>query len=70
MININYVYSEIFLAISIMALLIIGVFKKNSSSPGGNEIWTYKKLVCFYIVFIIHTKKIIIVYKRSSELYS
>ena len=32
MININYVYSEIFLAISIMALLIIGVFKKNSST--------------------------------------
>ena len=31
MINLNFIYSEFFLAISIMALLIIGVFKKNSS---------------------------------------
>mgnify|MGYP001463300469 FL=1 len=31
MINLNFIYSELFLAISIMALLIIGVFKKNSS---------------------------------------
>ena len=32
MINLNFLYSELFLAISIMALLIIGVFKKNSST--------------------------------------
>ena len=32
MINLNYIYSEIFLAIAIMTLLIIGVFKKNSSN--------------------------------------
>ena len=32
MTNLNFIYSEIFLAISIMALLIIGVFKKNSSN--------------------------------------
>jgi len=31
MINLNLIYSELFLAISIMALLIIGAFKKNSS---------------------------------------
>ena len=31
MINLNFIYSELFLAISIMALLIIGAFKKNSS---------------------------------------
>ena len=31
MTNLNFIYSEIFLAISIMVLLIIGVFKKNSS---------------------------------------
>ena len=32
MINLNFIYPEIFLSISIMALLIIGVFKKNSSN--------------------------------------
>lgn len=32
MTNLNFIYSEIFLAISIMALLIIGVFKKDSSN--------------------------------------
>ena len=31
MVNLNFIYSELFLAISIMVLLIIGVFKKNSS---------------------------------------
>ena len=30
MTNLNYIYSEVFLAIAIMSLLIIGVFKKNS----------------------------------------
>ena len=32
MTNLNYIYSEVFLAIAIMSLLIIGVFKKNSSN--------------------------------------
>ena len=32
MINLNFIYSEIFLCLSIMTLLIIGVFKKNSSN--------------------------------------
>ena len=32
MINLNFIYSEIFLCLSIMILLIIGVFKKNSSN--------------------------------------
>ena len=32
MTNLNFIYSELFLAISIMSLLIIGVFKKNSSN--------------------------------------
>jgi len=32
MTNLNFIYSEIFLATSIMALLIIGVFKKDSSN--------------------------------------
>ncbi len=31
MINLNFIYSEIFLCLSIMTLLILGVFKKNSS---------------------------------------
>ena len=31
MINLNFIYSELFLALSIMTLLIVGVFKKNSS---------------------------------------
>ena len=32
MVNLNFIYPEIFLSISIMSLLIIGVFKKNSSN--------------------------------------
>ena len=32
MINLNFIYSEIFLGLSIMSLLIIGVFKKKSST--------------------------------------
>ena len=32
MTDLNFIYSELFLAISIMSLLIIGVFKKNSSN--------------------------------------
>ena len=32
MLNLNFIYPEIFISISIMALLIIGVFKKNSSN--------------------------------------
>ena len=32
MINLNFVYPEIFLSISLMAMLLIGVFKKESSS--------------------------------------
>ena len=32
MTNLNFIYSEIFLSIAIMTLLIIGVFKKNSSN--------------------------------------
>ncbi len=31
MINLNFIYSEIFLCLAIMALLLIGVYKKNSS---------------------------------------
>ena len=30
--NLNYIFPEIFLSVSIMLLLIIGVFKKNSSN--------------------------------------
>ena len=32
MTNLNFIYSELFLSISIMSLLLIGVFKKNSSN--------------------------------------
>tara|TARA_B100001540_G_scaffold3199_1_gene3000 strand:+ start:179 stop:1594 length:1416 start_codon:yes stop_codon:yes gene_type:complete len=32
MTNLNFIYSELFLAIAIMTLLIVGVFKKNSSN--------------------------------------
>jgi len=31
MINLNFIYSEIFICLAIMILLIIGVFKKNSA---------------------------------------
>ena len=50
MINLNFIYSELFLAISIMSLLIIGVFKKNSSNLIYNlSIMTL--LICLALIF-------------------
>ncbi len=50
MINLNFIYSELFLAISIMTLLIIGVFKKNSSNLIYNlSIMTL--LICLALIF-------------------
>ena len=46
--NLNYIYPELFLSISIMVLLILGVFYKNSSN------FVYKSsLLVFFISFIL-----------------
>ncbi len=50
MININFIYSEIFLCLSIMILLIIGVFKKNSSNLIYN-LSIISLLICLALIF-------------------
>ena len=50
MINLNFIYSEIFLCLSIMTLLIIGVFKKNSSNLIYN-LSTISLLSCLALIF-------------------
>ena len=50
MINLNFIYSELFLAISIMTLLIVGVFKKKSSILVYN-LSIISLLVCLALIF-------------------
>ena len=55
MINLELVFSEIFLSLSIMALLLIGVYKKNST----NMIYNYLKccqidIVGMYNIVIVN----------------
>tara|TARA_B100001029_G_scaffold160401_1_gene148395 strand:+ start:2647 stop:4062 length:1416 start_codon:yes stop_codon:yes gene_type:complete len=50
MINLNYIYPELFLGISIMILLIIGVFKKNSSNFVYN-LSILSLLICLALIF-------------------
>ncbi len=50
MINLNFIYSEIFLCLSIMILLIIGAFKKNSSNLIYN-LSTISLLSCLALIF-------------------
>ena len=50
MIDLNFIYSEIFLCLSIMILLIIGVFKKNSSNLIYN-LSIISLLSCFALIF-------------------
>jgi len=50
MTNLNFIYSEIFLSISIMSLLIIGVFKKNSPNLIYN-LSIISLLVCLALIF-------------------
>ncbi len=50
MTNLNFIYSEIFLAISIMTFLIIGVFKKNSSNLIYN-LSIISLLACLALIF-------------------
>ncbi len=50
MINLNFIYSELFLSISIMSLLIVGVFKKNSSTLVYN-LSIVSLLICLALIF-------------------
>ena len=49
MISLNFVYSEIFLSIAIMFLLILGVFKKNSA----NLIYNLSIIVIFLCLILL-----------------
>ena len=55
--NLNFIYPEIFISLSIMFLLLLGVFKKNSSSLIYN----------FSIVFLIFTLALIFNYPPQSN---
>ena len=50
MINLNFIYSEMFLSISIMFLLLIGVFKKDSSNFVYN-LSIITLFICLILIF-------------------
>ena len=50
MINLNFIYSEIFICLAIMILLILGVFKKNSAYLIYN-LSILSLLVCLALIF-------------------
>ena len=57
--NLNFIYPEIFISLSIMFLLLLGVFKKNSTSLVYN----------LSIIFLIFTLALIFNYPPQSDLY-
>ncbi len=57
--NLNFIYPEIFISLSIMFLLLLGVFKKNSSGLIYN----------LSIIFLIFTLALIFNYPPKSNLY-
>ena len=57
--NLNFIYPEIFISLSIMFLLLLGVFKKNSS----NLIYNLS------IIFLVFTLALIFNYPPQSDLY-
>ena len=56
MTNLNFIYSEIFISISIMSLLIIGVFKKNSPNLIYN-LSIISLLTCLALIFNFPTNE-------------
>ena len=56
--NLNFIYPEIFISLSIMFLLLLGVFKKNSNSIVYN----------LSIIFLIFTLALIFNYPLQSNI--
>tara|TARA_Y100001970_G_scaffold142517_1_gene175270 strand:- start:2912 stop:4327 length:1416 start_codon:yes stop_codon:yes gene_type:complete len=67
MINLNFIYSELFLAISIMVLLIIGVFKKNSSTVTYN-LSIISLVLCLALLFNYPINENIELFKNSYKI--
>ena len=67
MINLNFIYSEIFLSLSIMILLIIGVFKKNSSNLIYN-LSIISLLGCLALIFNFPISKNVELFNNSYKI--
>ena len=67
MINLNFIYSEIFLCLSIMTLLIIGVFKKNSSNLIYN-LSIISLLGCLALIFNFPISKNVELFNNSYKI--
>jgi len=67
MINLNFIYSELFLAISIMTLLIVGVFKKNSSTLIYN-LSIISLLICLALIFNFPISENVELFKNSYKI--
>ena len=67
MINLNFIYSELFLALSIMTLLIVGVFKKNSSTLIYN-LSIISLLICLALIFNFPISENVELFKNSYKI--
>ena len=67
MINLNFIYSELFLALSIMTLLIVGVFKKNSSILVYN-LSIISLLICLALIFNFPINENVELFKNSYKI--
>ena len=67
MINLNFIYSELFLALSIMTLLIVGVFKKNSSILIYN-LSIISLLICLALIFNFPINENVELFKNSYKI--
>ena len=67
MINLNFIYSELFLALSIMILLIAGVFKKNSSILVYN-LSIISLLICLALIFNFPINENVELFKNSYKI--
>ena len=67
MINLNFVYSELFLALSIMTLLIVGVYKKNSSTLIYN-LSIISLLICLALIFNFPISENVELFKNSYKI--
>ena len=67
MINLNFIYSEFFLCLSIMTLLIIGVFKKNSSNLIYN-LSIISLFICLVLVFNFPINENVELFKNSYKI--
>ena len=71
MINLNLIFPEIFISITIMFLLIVGVFKKNSSliiyNLFYNDNFQNIYLIIFFLIIIYTHKQNILRIKDKKE---